>query len=478
MVKLALIVAALLAVLAFANANEDEEVPAFVKIFNELHKDPAPQQVNTRANVKTLWIEQKLDHFDANETRTWQMRYMSNDEFFKPGGPIFIYVGGEWFISPGFITGGHVYDMAKEHNGYLFYTEHRFYGESKPTEHMTNENLQYLSVQQALADLAHFIRTMKATIPGLEHSKTILTGGSYSATMVTWFKKLYPDLAAGCWASSAPLYARIDYYEYKEIMGQSIKLVSGDTCHDRIKRGFDELESMFANKRGAEVKAMLKLCNSFNENNDLDVWTLFYEISELFANLIQAHNDGDIQSACRRIMDGSSDVIGLANYIVYKFNARTCTDMSYRGYLNMFKDSAYSTNIIRQWFYQTCNEYGWYQTSASMQQPFGTKFPAKLYTTLCQDAYGEEFTEEYIENQVKKTNEFFGGLQLEVENVYMTHGQLDPWRAMGIQEEGKATIIPMRAHCKDFGSITDKDNEELKASKIKLKELVKEWLKE
>lgn len=72
-------------------------------------------------------------------------------------------------------------------------------------------------------------------------------------------------------------------------MGQSIKLVSGDTCYSRIERGFAELESMFANKRGAEVKAMLKLCNNFNEDNDLDLWTLFYEISELFANLVQTH---------------------------------------------------------------------------------------------------------------------------------------------------------------------------------------------
>lgn len=77
---------------------------------------------------------------------------------------------------------------------------------------MTNENMKYLHVRQALADLAHFIRTMKATIPGMTNSKVILTGGSYSATMVTWFKKLYPDLATGCWASSAPLLAKADFF--------------------------------------------------------------------------------------------------------------------------------------------------------------------------------------------------------------------------------------------------------------------------
>lgn len=59
-------------------------------------------------------------------------RYMLNDVFFKSGGPLFIFLGGEWEISQGRITAGHMYDMAKEHSGLLAYTEHRYYGESKP----------------------------------------------------------------------------------------------------------------------------------------------------------------------------------------------------------------------------------------------------------------------------------------------------------------------------------------------------------
>lgn len=59
---------------------------------------------------------------------------MSNDEHLQPGGPIFIYVGGEWRISSGWVTGGHTYDMAEEFHGTIIYTEHRYYGESHPTE--------------------------------------------------------------------------------------------------------------------------------------------------------------------------------------------------------------------------------------------------------------------------------------------------------------------------------------------------------
>lgn len=59
-------------------------------------------------------------------------RYMANEEFYEEGGPLFIHVGGEWTISPGSISSGHMYDMAKENKAYLCYTEHRYYGKSRP----------------------------------------------------------------------------------------------------------------------------------------------------------------------------------------------------------------------------------------------------------------------------------------------------------------------------------------------------------
>lgn len=60
-------------------------------------------------------------------------RYISNGQYFKDGGPIFIYLGGEWTINEISLMGGQIFDMAEEHDGYMFYTEHRYYGESYPT---------------------------------------------------------------------------------------------------------------------------------------------------------------------------------------------------------------------------------------------------------------------------------------------------------------------------------------------------------
>lgn len=152
---------------------------------------------------------------------------------------------------------------------------------------MTLENLKYLHVKQALADVAHFIRYQRETNPQLSHSKVIISGGSYSATMVVWFSKLYPELVNGGWASSAPLVAKVDFIEYKEVTGKAIRELGSKQCYDRIERGINELERMFDEKRSAEAKSMLQLCDVFDEKNNLDLWTLFSSISNLFAGLVQ-----------------------------------------------------------------------------------------------------------------------------------------------------------------------------------------------
>lgn len=106
----------------------------FESLESILHREPSLRNVKTSRSVQTKWIEQHLDHFNVNNERTWQMRYLENNEYFEDGGAIFIIVGGEWPISPVLLSGGHFHDIAKDLHGILFYTEHRFYGESLPTQ--------------------------------------------------------------------------------------------------------------------------------------------------------------------------------------------------------------------------------------------------------------------------------------------------------------------------------------------------------
>lgn len=74
----------------------------------------------------------------------------------------------------------------------------------------TAENLRFLNIDQALADLAYFIVEIKKQ-SRFADSKVILYGGSYAANMVMWFKKRYPHLVVGTVASSGPILAKVDY---------------------------------------------------------------------------------------------------------------------------------------------------------------------------------------------------------------------------------------------------------------------------
>lgn len=75
---------------------------------------------------------------------------------------------------------------------------------------LTTENLRFLNVDQALADLAYFIMELKKQ-PRFENSKIVLYGGSYAANMALWFKQRYPHLVVGGVASSGPILAKVDF---------------------------------------------------------------------------------------------------------------------------------------------------------------------------------------------------------------------------------------------------------------------------
>ena len=74
------------------------------------------------------------------------------------------------------LVSGSWIEYAKEHNAICFQLEHRFYGESHPTEDMSVKNLAYLTSTQALADLANFITEMNLA-HNLTDAKWISFGG-------------------------------------------------------------------------------------------------------------------------------------------------------------------------------------------------------------------------------------------------------------------------------------------------------------
>lgn len=98
--------------------------------------DPFPEPKTERpvpSNVVLNTITQRVDNFDLLNEATFEQYFYSNNEFYQPGGPVFIFLSGEWDITPYRLTESLMADLANELNGTIFYLEHRFYGQSRPT---------------------------------------------------------------------------------------------------------------------------------------------------------------------------------------------------------------------------------------------------------------------------------------------------------------------------------------------------------
>jgi hypothetical protein len=405
--RLLLRVIAVFAVLAVSVARR--QITKYdLKWYNEFseHQEPPMDQFASAGfvedPVEVKWIERRLNNFDPQDNRTFMMRYMENNAHLEDGGPIFIYIGGEWTIRNSTLNYGHISDMMREMKGIMFYTEHRYYGETRPTPDLRMDNLRYLNVDQALADLAHFIVHVKSTTPALRNSGVILIGGSYSATMATWFMQKYPHLANGAWSSSAPLEAKVDFVEYMEVVNDAMKHFGGDTCARRIESAFNEFEMLIEQGNSERLEELFKLCYPLDLSKTLDRWNFASSVGGMFAGLVQYHRQRyrHIQDVCKQLVNSpiENDLEALAWLWIDEDDDEenpidVCYDHTYESQVYFYNGTSWNSWAtlvsMRQWYYQTCAEYGWYQSSGSDDIMFGSNFPADLNVELCRDLYSD-----------------------------------------------------------------------------------------
>lgn len=64
---------------------------------------------------------------------------------------------------------------------------------------------------------------------------------------------------------------------------------------------------------------------------------------------------------------------------------QTCLDAGYMSMINQLRNTSWASSASeggRQWTYQTCVEFGFFQSSNDSRQPFGNNFPASYEDIL------------------------------------------------------------------------------------------------
>ena len=445
-------------------------------------EEPDTSHIIDAQTVDEAWIEQPLDHFNPRDNRTWSMRYYENDGLFEEGGPIVIMLGGEWEIGTGYLKTGLMYDIALNHNAMMYYTEHRYYGKSKPTGNTASANLQYLSVDQALADIAYFIETKKKE-ERFEKSTVIVFGGSYSGNMAAWARLKYPHLIQGALASSAPVFAKADFHEYYEVVTESLRGHS-QQCVDDIKAAFDEVEELLAAEQGPQkLKNYFNLCDVPDVDSPNDLGYFMNTLAEYFAGTVQTDNvvngQRKIDACCGNMTAPylGSPLQRLARLVSQK---GSCLQNNYNKFIKHYTDEAWKSDITRQWFYQTCTEYGYYQTTNSTKSIFGTLFPLSFFTNLCVDLYGKYYDSDFLNTRVRRTNIMYGGLRPDLRKVIFTNGDVDPWHALSVLEDlnenSPAILIKGSSHCRDLNADKPTDVQDLVEAREKVRKIIGSWI--
>lgn len=147
---------------------------------------------------------------------------------------------------------------AQEWNATAYTLEHRFYGdtESALLGNTSLPRLRLLSAEQALADAAVFIENVNKA-KNLKNPRWIVFGGSYPGNLAAWMRLKYPQLVLGAVASSAPVEAKTNFYEYVQVVEESFQLYGFEGCADVIEKYFKIAEELIETPEG---RAVLRIC--------------------------------------------------------------------------------------------------------------------------------------------------------------------------------------------------------------------------
>jgi hypothetical protein len=112
--------------------------------------------------------------------------------------------------------------------------------------------LKYLTSQQALADIVAFQGFIQAEFNLTSANLWISFGGSYAGALSAWLREKYPDNFYAAYASSAPIQAELDFYQYLEVVNAALEVVS-PTCVLNVNASVEQMKELATTAAGLDT---------------------------------------------------------------------------------------------------------------------------------------------------------------------------------------------------------------------------------
>ncbi|XP_067103073.1 lysosomal Pro-X carboxypeptidase isoform X1 [Osmerus mordax] len=445
---------------------------------------------------KTLYYEQKIDHFGFLEDGTFKQRYLvSEQHWLHKGGPILFYTGNEgditWFCN----NTGFMWDVAEELGAMLVFAEHRYYGESMPfgvDSYSDSKHLNYLTSEQALADFAVLIRELKRTVVGAEESPVIAIGGSYGGMLSAWMRMKYPNVVVGflvvysrALAASAPI------WQFPNMVpcGNFYKIVtedfarSGLKCDVNIRRSWKAIDNISSTDDGLQwLSREFSLCFPLKKQDSAgfkswlqETWVNLAMVDYPYeANFLQPLPRWPIQVVCKYLhLDATvSDYqllqgISQAVKVYYNYTGNTAC-------LNTSQTATGNLGLIG-WYYQACTEMVMPMCTDGVQDMFEPQeWNFQAFSDECNNLFG-------VRPRLDWAHIVYGGFDISSHsNIVFSNGGLDPWSGGGVTQSISASlvaiVIPDGAHHLDLRFNNEYDPQSVLSARALEVDYFKHWI--
>lgn len=403
---------------------------------------------------------------------TFAQRYYIDESFSNAiDDPVFFYICGESECTKRALNGA-IRNYAKRYHAKLVALEHRYYGESIPSNTFSAPDLSFLTTAEALEDLAYFQRHISNEKNW--RGTWIAFGGSYPGSLSAYYRLKFPNLVAGSLASSAPVMAKEDFFEYDT----HVTKVAGPQCAKHIRQVVDAVEATLTNE--GQLSQMKALFEASAVNDPVD---FLYLIADTGAAAVQY---GMRDKFCTALSSSPSPLEGYAEFAknLYKSMGVSAVEMTAQGAMSEVPANYKKGIGMRQWYYQSCTEYGYWQNANPdrSQSTRSSLINLDYHRQVCQRLFG-------INEPVNTTvfnDTFYYPLKDElVSNIYFTNGEQDPWSLLSLAEKNGNTVNPHltyylisgAAHCDDLHIPATTDSESLRDARKTMESLIGIWLK-
>jgi pimeloyl-ACP methyl ester carboxylesterase len=467
----------IVASLTLSSAHAD---PKFL-LLQRLQQKAQTEKLNTVISNPSLVqngnFDQVIDHAVKGKklkSATFKQRYFIDSNFAKgDNAPVIYYLCGEGTCD-GATGTTLVNTIAKKYGAHRVALEHRYYGYSQPFKTLESKNMKYLSMDQALEDLADFQKY------AMEHfklkGKWISVGGSYPGELSAFYRLKHPELVVGALASSAPVLAKADFEEYDHHVAR----VAGVQCLAAIQAGVADVEAKLKTPTSAAAVKVLFKAGDVRDNVDF-IYTLAdmaaiaiqYGYQDKFCSaLIAGVAAGDVTSAYAKVGNELFTAFGITALQDSFQGAESINPADYLGWAGM-----------RSWMYQSCTEFGFYQIAYHVpaQSSRSSQLTLEYHNNVCKRLFGLTTPVNTDRTNSKYYNQLFNA---GTKNIYFTNGSNDPWSNLSITENTSGTssnpalkvfTIAGAAHCDDLGS---RFSTALGQARDQFDSLVQQWLSE